>query len=149
MVDGTLAASSANAARCPAPVTSVCVLSSEVVLMTVIGVLEAVPTPGGSRTNGTGTASGGMGAGMPNGGRKGTTGYGGSGTLQSALKKLSGGRANGDTVRRGGGGAGVIGGGTLNMPGGKMGTGRAGVLPTGGGRGTARGWRYPCRSDGR
>ncbi len=104
-----------------------------------LGMLVAVPAVGGSRADGTGTASSGMGAGMPNGGGNGTTGYDGNGTFQSALRKVSGGRANGGTARRAGGGAGVIGGGTLNIPGGKMGTGRTGGLPTGGGRGTARG----------
>ena len=55
-------------------VASVCAVSSEEGLMMTIGVLVTVPTAGGSRAGGTDTASGGMGAGMPSGGRNGTTG---------------------------------------------------------------------------
>ena len=138
---GTLAARWASAARCPTAVASVWAVSLAVGLTRTIGVLMTMTAAGGSCVDGRDTASGGMGAGIPNGGRNGTTGYDGNGMFQSALRKLSGGRASSGTARRGGGGAGVIGGGTLNMPGGKMGTGRAGILPTGGGRGTARGWR--------
>ncbi len=138
---GTLAARWARAAKCPTAVASVCDVPSEVGLTRTIGVLVTVTAVGGSCAGGKATASGGMGAGIPNGGGNGTTGYDGNGIFQSALRKLNGGRASSDTARRGGGGAGVIGGGTLNMPGGKMGIGRAGMLPTGGGRGTARGWR--------
>ncbi len=123
-------------------------VSSEVGLTRSIGLLVTVTAAGGSCAGGKGTASGGRGAGIPNGGKKGTTGYDGRGVFQSALRKLNGGRASRGAARRSGGGAGVIGGGLLNMPGGKMGTGRA-KSPTGGGKGTGPGCKCACRPAGR
>ncbi len=148
VTDGTLAASLASAARCPAADDSIRVKGSATVLEGAIVVIEGVVVACWSLADG-GTARGGIWAGSPSGGRKGTTGYEGSGTFQSAHRKLSGGLASGATGRCDGGSGCNDGGGTLNIPGGNMGTGRATVLATGGGRGTTRGWSRPCKSEGR
>ena len=87
---------------------------------------------------GAGAMTGGMGAGNPNGGRKGTIGKVGSGVFQSVCRKDGGGRwraAGGRCSPTGGGG-------TANIPGGKY---NLGATPVGAGMAGGSGTRLGRR----